>query len=208
MLSVKGSTECGTIMITVNSDLISNNSNGAMRIEIRFQLTEQQMRETGKSKYIIFQDVCLWGLPWWSSGWEPACQYGGHGFDPWSGRIPLTKKQLSLCATTTELVLQSPPVLQPRARAPQRETSPLPIQVPPILQAPPEANWATNWRNRGIQKDLVTHLALPLESLVTSITHVKFALYNALTTYLSPINIIASRVSFVSLANYPAGWIN
>lgn len=36
MLSVKGSTECGTIMITVNSDLISNNSNGAMRIEIRF----------------------------------------------------------------------------------------------------------------------------------------------------------------------------
>ena len=36
MLSVKGSTECGTIMITVNSDLISNNSNGAIRIEIIF----------------------------------------------------------------------------------------------------------------------------------------------------------------------------
>ena len=36
MLSVKESTECGNIMIMVNSDLISNNFNGAMRIEIRF----------------------------------------------------------------------------------------------------------------------------------------------------------------------------
>ena len=36
------------------------------------------------------------GLPWWSSGWEPACQYRGHGFDSWSGKIPHAAGQLSL----------------------------------------------------------------------------------------------------------------
>uniref|UniRef100_A0A8C0CNM8 Uncharacterized protein n=1 Tax=Balaenoptera musculus TaxID=9771 RepID=A0A8C0CNM8_BALMU len=34
------------------------------------------------------------GLPWW-----------GHGFEPWSGRIPHAAEQLSPCATTTEPVL-------------------------------------------------------------------------------------------------------
>ena len=28
------------------------------------------------------------GLPWWRSGWESACQCRGHGFEPWSGKIP------------------------------------------------------------------------------------------------------------------------
>ena len=28
------------------------------------------------------------GPSWWSSGKESACQYRGHGFDPWSGKIP------------------------------------------------------------------------------------------------------------------------
>ena len=35
------------------------------------------------------------GLPWWRSGWESACQCGGHGFEPWSGRIPRAAEQLS-----------------------------------------------------------------------------------------------------------------
>ena len=42
------------------------------------------------------------GLPWWRSGQESACQCRGHGFDPWSGRIPPASEQLSPCATTTE----------------------------------------------------------------------------------------------------------
>ena len=42
------------------------------------------------------------GLPWWRSGYESACQCRGHGFDPWSGKIPRATEQLSLCATTTE----------------------------------------------------------------------------------------------------------
>ena len=37
------------------------------------------------------------GLPWWRSGWESACQCRGHGFEPWSGRIPHAAEQLSLC---------------------------------------------------------------------------------------------------------------
>ena len=36
---------------------------------------------------------------------ESACQCRGHGFDPWSGKIPHAVEQLSPCATTTETVL-------------------------------------------------------------------------------------------------------
>ena len=42
------------------------------------------------------------GLPWWRSGWEFACQCRGHGFEPWSGKIPHATEQLGLWATTTE----------------------------------------------------------------------------------------------------------
>ena len=42
------------------------------------------------------------GLPWWCSGWESACQCRGHGFEPWSGKIPHAADQLGPWATTTE----------------------------------------------------------------------------------------------------------
>ena len=42
------------------------------------------------------------GLPWWRSGWESACQCRGHGFEPWSGKIPHAMEQLGPRATTTE----------------------------------------------------------------------------------------------------------
>ena len=42
------------------------------------------------------------GLPWWHSGWESACQCRGHGFEPWSGKIPHTAEQLGPWATITE----------------------------------------------------------------------------------------------------------
>ena len=44
----------------------------------------------------------LMGLPWWHSGWESACQCRGHGFEPWSGKIPHATEQLGLWATITE----------------------------------------------------------------------------------------------------------
>ena len=34
-------------------------------------------------------------LPWWSRGWEALSR--GHGFDPWSRRIPHAMKQLGPC---------------------------------------------------------------------------------------------------------------
>ena len=43
------------------------------------------------------------GLPWWRSGWESACQCRGHGFEPWSGKIPHAVEQLGPWATITEL---------------------------------------------------------------------------------------------------------
>jgi len=42
------------------------------------------------------------GLPWWSSGEEFACRCRGHGFDPWSGKIPHASGQLCPCAVATE----------------------------------------------------------------------------------------------------------
>ena len=42
------------------------------------------------------------GLPWWRSGWESACQCRGHGFEPWSGKIPHAMEQLGPWATITE----------------------------------------------------------------------------------------------------------
>ena len=41
-------------------------------------------------------------LPWWCSGWESACQCRGHGFKPWSGKMPHAAEQLIPCATTAE----------------------------------------------------------------------------------------------------------
>ena len=42
------------------------------------------------------------GLPCSSSGEKSTCQYRGHGFNPWSGKIPHATGQLSLCTTNTE----------------------------------------------------------------------------------------------------------
>ena len=48
------------------------------------------------------------GLPWWISGKETAYQCRRHGFDPWFKKILHAMRQLSLCVTTTEAVLQCP----------------------------------------------------------------------------------------------------
>ena len=47
------------------------------------------------------------GLPWWRSGWESACQCRGHGFEPWSGKIPHAAERLGPWATITEPVLRN-----------------------------------------------------------------------------------------------------
>ena len=45
------------------------------------------------------------GLPLWRSGLESTCRCRGHGFEPWSGKVPHAAEPLSPCATTTEPAL-------------------------------------------------------------------------------------------------------
>ena len=60
------------------------------------------------------------GLPWWCSGWESACQCRGHGFGPWSGRIPQAAEQLGPWATTTEPARLEPMLCNKRGRDSER----------------------------------------------------------------------------------------
>ena len=60
------------------------------------------------------------GLPWWRSGWESACQCRGHGFKPWSGKIPHATEQLGPWATTTEPARLEPALRNKRGRDSER----------------------------------------------------------------------------------------
>ena len=60
------------------------------------------------------------GLSWWRSGWESACQCRGHGFEPWSGRIPHAVEQLDPWATITEPARLEPVLRNKRGRDSER----------------------------------------------------------------------------------------
>ena len=62
----------------------------------------------------------LMGLPWWRSGWESACQCRGHGFEPWSGKIPHAAEQLGPWATTTEPARLAPVLRNQRGHNSER----------------------------------------------------------------------------------------
>ena len=61
-----------------------------------------------------------WGLPWWCSGWESACQCRGHELEPWSGKIPHAAEQLGPWATTTEPACLEPVLRNKRGRDSER----------------------------------------------------------------------------------------
>ena len=61
-----------------------------------------------------------WGLPWWRRGWESPCQCRGHGFEPWSGKIPHATEQLGPWATTTEPARLEPGLRNKRGRDSER----------------------------------------------------------------------------------------
>ena len=76
-----------------------------VNIHIYHRLKALKYKQTFYNKntgnhYIKFN--CLRGLPCWRSGWESACQFRWHGFEPWSGKIPHAAEQLGPWATTTE----------------------------------------------------------------------------------------------------------
>ena len=60
------------------------------------------------------------GLPWWCSGWESACQCRGHGFEPWSGKVPRAAGRLGPWATTTEPARLEPVLRNRRGRDSER----------------------------------------------------------------------------------------
>ena len=67
-----------------------------------------------------FNIKCTGGLPWWRSGWESACQCRGHGFKPWSGKIPHAAEQLGPWATITEPAHLEPVLHNKRGRDSER----------------------------------------------------------------------------------------
>ena len=60
------------------------------------------------------------GLPWWRSGWESARQCRGHGFEPWSGKIPHAAERLGPWATTAEPARLEPVLRNKRGRDSER----------------------------------------------------------------------------------------
>ena len=71
---------------------------------------------TGRELKILLLKIITWGLPWWRSGWESACQCRGHGFEPWSGKIPHAAQQLGPWATITEPARLEPVLRSGRGR--------------------------------------------------------------------------------------------
>ena len=60
------------------------------------------------------------GLPWWRSAWDSACQCRGHGFEPWSGKIPHAAEQLGPWATIAEPAHLEPVLHNKRGRDSER----------------------------------------------------------------------------------------
>ena len=97
-LGVKDNMEKGQAIPVFPAESIPSNLHE--RAQVR---SAEQPNQHKKSWWII---NC--GLPWWRSGWESACQCRGHGFEPWSGKIPHAAEQLGPWATITEPVRLEP----------------------------------------------------------------------------------------------------
>ena len=74
-------------------------------------------------KTILQKDICK-GLPLWRSGWESACQCRGHGFEPWSGKIPHAAEQLGPWAIITEPACLEPVLRNKRGRNSEEARAP------------------------------------------------------------------------------------
>ena len=64
-------------------------------------------KEAGSKLYTSYKNSKR-GLPWWCSGWESAYQCRGHGFEPWSGKIPHAVERLGPWAMITETARLEP----------------------------------------------------------------------------------------------------
>ena len=93
------------INIKIDWWLTTNSSSLVLRVSLGQQYSNYVWGPFGGLWVVTVFIVILrryLGLPWWRSGWESACQCRGHGFKPWSGKIPHAAEQLGLWATITE----------------------------------------------------------------------------------------------------------
>ena len=72
----------------------------------RRKKTNMRENDTENKKGQFSKKIYETRLPWWHSGY-PTCQCRGPEFEPLSQKIPRATEQLSLCATTTEPLLQN-----------------------------------------------------------------------------------------------------
>ena len=98
----------------------------------------------------------FFGLPWWRSGWESACQCRGHGFEPWSGRIPHAAEQLGPWATITEPVSLEPVLRNKRGRDSERPAH-RDEEWPPLAatRESPRTETKTQHRNQSINQSIL-----------------------------------------------------
>ena len=84
-------------------NMIQNLRNRVEKIQETFNkdLEELKRKQTGTNNTISEIKNTL-GLPWRRNGWESACWCKGHGFGPWSRRIPHAAERLGPWATTAE----------------------------------------------------------------------------------------------------------
>ena len=85
-------------------------------------MLEYRVGMTNGNAILMFLKATSFGLPRWRSGWESACQCRGHGFKPWSGKIPHATEQLGPWATTTEPTRLEPVLHNKRGRNSERRT--------------------------------------------------------------------------------------
>ena len=96
------------------------------------------------SLYIEIKIKGSFGLPWWRSGWESACQCRGHGFEPWSGKIPHAVEQLGPWATTTEPARLELVLCNKRGPRTTMKSSPRSLQLEKALAQKRRPNTAIN----------------------------------------------------------------
>ena len=93
-----------------------------------YSVLEEQEWFSGERMKLKWEETSkqkkLFGLPWWRSGWESACQCRGHGFEPWSGKIPHAMEQLGPWATITEPARLEPMLRNKRGRDNERPRAP------------------------------------------------------------------------------------
>ena len=126
--------------------------------------------------------VNVLGLPWWSRSLESVCQCRGHGFNPWSRKIPHAAGQLSPCATTTDPVCSRARVLQ-QEKPPQGEACVLQLESSPHWPQLEKAR-AQQWRPSAAKNDkLITFKKNSKTSTITSCQQYQFRNSKYLNTY-------------------------